>query len=167
MNDDVIIETDNLILLPWKIEDASEMQRILNDETISSTLDTPFPYTLEMAKTFIKNIENRSKGYYEWKIIFKENNRIIGGTALDIGSNPINLTHIYIDKEYRNKGYGTEVWKAKIKYCFDNTDVDQLRCAFYSDNVESRRMQEKSGMIVEDVIDENNQIITKINRNNN
>ena len=33
-----IIETERLILLPWKLEDSSEMQRILNDESISKNL---------------------------------------------------------------------------------------------------------------------------------
>ena len=32
---DLIIETKNLILLPWDTFDAVDMQRILNDETIS------------------------------------------------------------------------------------------------------------------------------------
>ena len=53
----LIIETKNLILLPWNIEDATDMQRILNDETISKMLDTPYPYTLNMAMTFINNIK--------------------------------------------------------------------------------------------------------------
>ena len=66
---DLIIETKNLILLPWDTFDAVDMQRILNDETISKMLDTPYPYTIDMARNFINNIKNRTKGYYEWKIV--------------------------------------------------------------------------------------------------
>lgn len=152
------------MLLPWTIEDAEDMQRILNDETISEMLNTPYPYTLEMAQSFIKNIKNRSKDYFEWKIVLKDSNETIGGTALDLGSNPINLTHIYIKIDYRNKGYGTEVWKEKIKYCFDNTDKDELICAFYSDNIASKIMQEKSAMTIINKNDKNYQIITRISR---
>lgn len=158
----LIIETKNLILLPWNIEDATDMQRILNDETISKMLDTPYPYTLNMAMTFINNIKNRTKEYYEWKIVLKSENKIIGGTAMDLGSNPVNLTHIYIDKNYRNFGYGTEIWEAKIKYCFENTNANELVSAFYKDNIASYKMQKKSGMIIENNLDENSQLTTKI-----
>jgi RimJ/RimL family protein N-acetyltransferase len=161
---DLIIETKRLFLVPWKIEDADAMQQILNDETIANMLGTPFPYTLEMAQSFIKNIKNRTKDYFEWKIVLKDNNEIIGGTALDLGSNPINLTHIYISKDFRNMGYGTEVWNAKIKFCFENTETDELICAFNYDNNASRRMQEKCGMTASENINENNQITTSILR---
>lgn len=162
----VILETERLYLKPWKVEDASEMSRILNDQTISSMLDTPYPYTIDMATSFIDNIKNRTNDYYEWKIVLKDGNRIIGGTAMDLGSKPINLTHIYIDKDYRNMGYVTEVWNAKIKYCFDNTDAEELVCAYYSNNIASKMMQQKSGMSVDEIINENNQVRTSISKEN-
>ena len=158
----LVIETKNLILLPWNTFDAVDMQRILNDETISKMLDTPYPYTLNMARTFIDNIKNRTSGYCVWKIVFKSKNKIIGGTAMDLGSSPVNLTHIYIDKDYRNRGYGTEVWEAKIRYCFENTNANELVSAFYTDNIASYKMQKKSGMTIESNLDENNQLITRI-----
>ena len=115
-----------------------------------------------MARNFINNIKNRTKGYYEWKIVLKSKNKIIGGTAMDLGSNPVNLTHIYIDKDYRNKGYGTEIWEAKIRYCFENTSANELVSAFYKDNIASYKMQKKSGMTIENNLDENNQLTTRI-----
>ena len=81
---------------------------------------------------------------------------------MDLGSNPVNLTHIYIDKKYRNFGYGTEIWEAKIKYCFENTNANELVSAFYKDNIASYKMQKKSGMIIENNLDENSQLTTKI-----
>ena len=63
-----IIETERLILRPWKINDAEAICEGLNNFDVAKFLTVPFPYTIEDAKNFINtriaNPNTRQKSYF-------------------------------------------------------------------------------------------------------
>ena len=81
MNENTIIETDRLILRQWKIQDVNDVVEGLNNLNVTKWLaQVPYPYTEEDAKSFInKSIENN---LYNFAIVLKEENKVIGGTQL-------------------------------------------------------------------------------------
>ena len=81
MNEDIIIETDRLILRQWRLDDVNDVVEGLNNLNVTKWLaQVPYPYTEEDAKSFItKSIENN---LYNFAIILKEENKVIGGTQL-------------------------------------------------------------------------------------
>ena len=81
MNDEIIIETERLILRKWSLDDVADVVEGLNNINVSRWLaHVPFPYTEEDAKVFInKSIENN---LYNFAIVLKEENKVIGGTQL-------------------------------------------------------------------------------------
>lgn len=62
------IETERLILRPWKFNDIEALCDGLNNFDVAKFLTIPFPYTIEDAKSFINTrIENpntKQKSYF-------------------------------------------------------------------------------------------------------
>ena len=146
MKEEVVIETDRLILRPWKMEDVNELVEGLNNLNVSKWLAlVPYPYTDDDAKVFIsKSIENDS---YNFAIVLKEENKVIGGTQLA----DINYVHgtatggIWINENYHGKGYGTEAFGARIKYAFEELGLRRLENGYFKGNEKSHMMQLRFG----------------------
>ncbi|WP_254853965.1 GNAT family N-acetyltransferase [Halobacillus salinus] len=47
------LETDRLMLKPYRIEQAERVQQLAGDSAVAETTFVPHPYTLEMAKEWI------------------------------------------------------------------------------------------------------------------
>ena len=146
MDNNILIETERLILRAWKITDIDDIVEGLNNINVSKWLSgAPYPYTKEDAKKFIeKSLENN---LYNFAIVLKTENKVIGGTQISNISYS-NLTAgggIWLNEKYQNKGYGSEAFGARIKYAFDVLGLRRLENGYYKDNVKSRNMQMKFG----------------------
>ena len=53
---------------------------------------------------------------------------------------------IWIFKDYRNKGFGSEAYKLAIHYLFENTDIEYIIAGVYNFNIASIRVLEGAGM---------------------
>ena len=75
------IETKRLLLRQWNINDIYDIVEGLNNINVSKWLaGAPFPYTIEDAKSFVqKTIDN---DLYNFAIILKNENKVIGGTQI-------------------------------------------------------------------------------------
>lgn len=147
----MILETERLQLRPWTLEDAEAMVDCLNHKEVSKWLPgLPHPYTISDAIGFIKGCEKRKHtNYYDWAIVLKETNTVIGGTALNLqtGNEKVgNLTYIYIHPDYQNQGYASEVWKKKIEFAWENEKIEMLQCGFLDGNEKSKAFQSKFGV---------------------
>ena len=122
---DIKIETERLILREYKmediddvvVEDIDDVVEGLNNINVSKWLaDVPFPYTREDAKEFITYALNNKINSYNFAIVLKSENKVIGATQI----NNINFTHgtagggIWLNEKYQGKGYGTEAFGARI-----------------------------------------------------
>lgn len=146
MNEDLVIETERLILRQYKLSDADDVVEGLNNLNVSKWLAfVPYPYTKEDAIEYItKSIE---ENLYNFAIVLKSENKVIGATQL----NNINNVHgtagggIWINEKYHGYGYGTEAWGARIKYAFEKLNLRRLENGYFKDNISSWKMQEKFG----------------------
>ena len=146
MNEDLVIETERLILRQYKLSDADDVVEGLNNLNVSKWLAfVPYPYTKEDAVEYItKSIE---QNLYNFAIVLKSENKVIGATQL----NNISKVHgtagggIWINEKYHGYGYGTEAWGARIKYAFEKLNLRRLENGYFKDNISSWKMQEKFG----------------------
>ncbi|MBQ9659053.1 MAG: GNAT family N-acetyltransferase [Clostridia bacterium] len=146
MNENTIIETDRLILRQWKIQDVNDVVEGLNNLNVTKWLaQVPYPYTEEDAKSFInKSIENN---LYNFAIVLKEENKVIGGTQLT----NISFVHgtagggIWLNEKYQGQGYGTEAFGARIKYAFEELGLRRLENGYFKENEKSHKMQLRFG----------------------
>ena len=141
-----IIETDRLILRKWKLDDVNDVVEGLNNLNVTKWLaQVPYPYTEDDAKKFItKCIE---KNLYNFAIVLKENNKVIGGTQLT------NISYvrgtagggIWLNEKYQGKGFGTEAFGARIKYAFEELGLRRLENGYLKGNERSHKMQLRFG----------------------
>ena len=82
----IILESERLILRPWENEDVNDLQEGLNNLEVSKWLAfVPYPYTTDYARAFINFAQNTND--YEFAIVLKEESKVIGGTSLSNISN--------------------------------------------------------------------------------
>ena len=140
------IESKRLILRNWEDGDVEDIVEGLNNINVAKWMaSVPFPYTEEDAKNFItKSIENN---LYNFAIVLKEENKVIGGTQLT----NISYIHgtagggIWLNEKYQGKGYGTEAFGERIKYAFEELGLRRLENGYFKENEKSHKMQLRFG----------------------
>ena len=141
-----IIETERLILRPWKDADADEIVSGFSDFDTAKMLTVPFPYTKADAIEFIEKRKNDDENSFYFAITLKENGDVIGGTNISIDTNSnTNGGGIWLKKEYHGFGYGTEAWTARARFAFFNLKLDKLYNGYFDYNYVSPKMQQKIG----------------------
>ena len=119
----MVIDSQRLILRPYKDSDVKDLIEGLNNIEVSKWLaKIPFPYTESDANEFIKKSkDNDENKRIALAIVLKENNKVIGGTEIcDINTKDGTASGgIWLNEKYQNNGYGMEAFSAKIKYCFE------------------------------------------------
>lgn len=137
---------ERIYLSPRNNEDIEKFTEWLNDfETTDYIGRSAYITTLEGEKQYFE--ENLNKNYNFFIITLKED-KLIGIVGLE-NYDSINRTAtlgIFIgDKDYRNEGYGTEAFSARIKYAFDVLGLRRIENGYFVNNEKSKRMQEKLG----------------------
>ncbi len=142
-----MIESKRLILRDWNQQDIQSLVDGLNDLDVSRWLAmVPYPYTEQHAKNFIRYCSQLSDGY-EFAVVRKLDNRVIGGTSL----NPISRLHktagggIWMNRKYQGMGYGTEAFGLRIRFAFEQLGLRKLENGYFPGNQASWQMQQKFG----------------------
>ncbi len=146
-----ILRTQNLILRPFEISDAANVQKLAGDIRIAdTTLNIPHPYEDGMAEVFIAEVKQRhaDEVSFEAAIELKTLNQLIGAIGL------INISKRYqtaelgywIGKDYWNKGYGSEAAKMMVDFAFSNLRLHKVYACHFNRNKASARIMKKIGM---------------------
>ena len=145
------IETDRLIIRPFKKSDYKDVTECCNDYDVAkSTMDIPIPYTQNDAKSFIESTLNTSKGdgSMELAIELKKIKKVIGYIGL-VGiysqSKHAELGY-WVGKNYWNKGIATEASKAIINYAFSELKLHSIIAKHFENNLASGAVMKKCGM---------------------
>ena len=145
----MIINGKRIVLRSWKKEDIKDLVEGLNNINVSKWLsDVPYPYTEKDAMNFINYARNLDETKnIELAIVLKENNKVIGGTAIqNIKKKDGTATGgIWLNEKYQKNGYGTEAFYTKIKYCFNELELRRIENGYFKGNEKSQKMQEKLG----------------------
>jgi len=146
------IETERLILRPFREEDLDDEFCVVGDaETMSFY---PRPYSREdVAKIIAKNIRTfEEEGYGLFSVIESETGDYIGdcGITLQIIDGEEKLEVGYrIRKESWGHGFAPEAARAMIQYGFQHLGLKKLYSYMAKDHRQSRRTAEKAGMTLE------------------
>lgn len=140
-----IIETERLILRPWRLTDIGDMVEGLNNFETAKYLTVPFPYTDACAREYIGKHTECDGSYYAFAIELKSEGKVIGGTSLEFSFDPkIGHGGIWFNQKYTGVGYGTEAWRARARFAFSH-GAEALENGYYDFNERSKHMQEKAG----------------------
>ena len=144
------LQTARLILRPFELTDAPEVQKLAGVREIASTLENiPHPYRDGMAEKWINTHEEKFEQgkILELAIVLRETARLCGAIAITIDSNYNNAELGYwIGVPYWGQGYGTEAASKAIAYGFESLNLHRIYASHLTRNPASGRVLQKIGM---------------------
>lgn len=151
--DDVVIESDRLILRPMREADAPVMAELANDiRVIDGTLSMPFPYTLDDAHAFIAYArEHRATGQsLPCAIERRADGQFLGGIGLVLqpAHRRAELGY-WLGVPFWGHGYATEAARALIDFGFGALGLNRIYAVHYHTNPASGRVMQRLGMTYE------------------
>lgn len=107
-------------------------------------------FTIKTKEMLIEPVDEANIWEGDWTItIFDDKKPIKIGTATFAGEKmygtiPISVT---LDEEYRNKKYGTEVYKLMVGFAFGFRDIYEVKAVTEEENDKCRHALEKAGFV--------------------
>jgi RimJ/RimL family protein N-acetyltransferase len=148
------LETERLILRPFDMKDAKDVQRLAGARDVASTtLNIPHPYEDGRAEDWIsthQGVFDEGKGIV-FAITSKPDGALVGAISL-MGINRRDLKAelgYWIGKPFWNQGFCTEAGRAVLEYGFKILGLNRIFARHLSRNPASGRVMEKLGMIYE------------------
>ncbi len=145
-----IINTERLILRPFSISDAEEVQRLAGaKEVYETTANVPHPYEDGMAEKWIST--HASTFYNDFGVSLaitdRKDGKLIGAIGL-VANKQNHRAELgyWIGHPFWGNGYCTEVAKELIRYGFDELEYHKITARHMEANPASGRVMEKAGM---------------------
>ena len=142
--------TNDLILRPVNDKDINEVARMW--EWQKGTISTE--EAVEAVRYMQDNHKKNKHGYIYHlclAVFEKGYDKIIGWCGLD-GRNPKekrNIVLFYsIETDYQNKGYATQCVSKLFEYAFGYAGLQYIYGGCYKENIASRNVMEKAGMLL-------------------
>jgi ribosomal-protein-alanine N-acetyltransferase len=150
------IETNRLLLRPFQLSDANDVQRLAGDfEIADTTLFIPHPYEDGVAEQWINTHEENFKSNKEiiFAVSLQETKELIGSIGLILNKEHEKAELGYwIGKPYWNKGYATEAAEAMLKFGFIELKLERIHAHYFARNPASGKVMEKLGMQYEGIL---------------
>ena len=144
------LETERLILRSYTLEDAPDLQRIIGEYDVSSTLPgVPHPYEDGMAEEWIRSCSDKFEKdeALHFAITLRTDRNFIGGIGIKLDrKNERGEIGYWVGKPYWNRGYCTEAARALVTYSFEALKLNRIHAYYFTRNAASGRIMEKIGM---------------------
>ena len=145
----MMIETERLILRPWKESDAESLYEYAKDPAIGPIAGWPPHQSVDESLDVIRNVFNGDQCY---AICEKENDKAIGAIELKLKGHT-DMTDkedecelgYWIGKPFWGRGYMPEAVRELLRHGFENLGMTTIWCGYYDGNEKSKRVQEKCG----------------------
>lgn len=153
-----ILQTERLTLRPLTLDDGEQIEVLAGDKDVAKTTSNiPHPYPKGAGKQFVVGTKEliKNKKLILFGIVQKQSQDLIGVINLNLS-----LEHhraefgYFIGKEFWGKGYGTEAAQALLTYGFQQLPLNRIYAAAFAENLGSRRIMEKIGLIYEGLLHE-------------
>ena len=146
-----MLVTDKLVLRPFNLSDASDLQRLAGDFAIADTTAAiPHPYPEGAAQAWINTHEDEfiKNRMLALAVTQKETGELQGCVSImDIDKScKSGELGYWIGKELWGRGYCTEAASAIIKYGFEEMDLNRIQAKHLARNPSSGRVMQKLGM---------------------
>lgn len=146
------IETDRLLLRPWRDGDAPRLVKLANHPEIAHMLASmPHPYSLSDAEDFLERLRSLPAGAAQFAITLKDTgDDLIGGigyglaSRCDKPSDEIDFGY-WLGLSYWGKGYASEAAHAVIAHAFEVSAIDRIDTDYLTSNPASGRILERVG----------------------
>ena len=147
--------TERLILRPMRVSDAGDMfEYAKNPDVTRYLLWRPHP-NIEHTRSYLEYLAGRYRlgMHYEWAVILKEENRMIGTCgfcAVDCANNKGEIGYV-LNPQYRGREIMPEAVHRVLRFGFDMMGLHRIEARYMMGNDASRRVMDKVGMQFEGV----------------
>lgn len=150
------LTTKRLILRPFCVTDAEDVQRLAGEKAIAdTTLSLPYPYKDGIAEGWIKSHAPKYKAgeLVSFAVIESLSGNFVGTVSIGI-SLQFNRAELgyWFGVPFWNQGYCTEASSCLIDFAFNTLDIHRIVAYHLSRNPASGRVMEKIGMTKEGVL---------------
>lgn len=143
------IETDRLLLRPWRDSDAEALFRYASDPQVGPIAGWPPHESVEMSRTVIRDVLSAPETY---AMVLRTASEVVGCVGLQTDS-PTKVrpelgeaeVGYWIGVPLWGQGLTPEAVRALIDHAFEELGCTLLRCAHFDGNHQSRRVMEKCG----------------------
>ena len=145
----MILETDRLILRPWKESDAADLYQYASHPEVGPNTGWAVHTSVEYSREIIRNALSAPETY---AVVLKKSNQPVGSIGLMLGkASNIGISDsegeigYWIGVPYWGQGLIPEAVRELMRYGFETLHLDRIWCAYFEGNSKSKRVQEKCG----------------------
>ena len=148
------IETARLLLRPLAAEDEGELAQVYCDA--ETMIWYPRPYTRgEVRQSIAEQMGRYASGSGLMGMVDIATGKLIGDCGViwqDIGGVMEPEVGYHVHRGFWNRGYATEAAKAMIDHAFGRLGVDHVISMIRPENLQSRRVAEKNGLVADQIV---------------
>ncbi len=149
------LDTDRLLLRPFLLSDAPDVQRLAGNWAIAdTTLNVPHPYEDGMAEAWISTHQAKFEAgeLVVFAITLKADSELVGaiGFQVDRSFDRAELGY-WIGEPFWGLGYCTEAATSIVEYGFAKLELFRLHAGHLERNPASGRVLQKIGMLKEGI----------------
>lgn len=149
LRENMPLETQRLLLRPWRVEDAPQLYAYAKDPQIGYSAGWPAHRSVEDSAHIIETVLCAPGTY---AVCLKTDDLPIGSIGLKMGS-ATDMTDradecelgYWIGKPFWGQGIVPEAARELLRHAFQNLGMCAVWCGYYDGNEKSRRVQEKLG----------------------
>ena len=144
----VILETDRLILRAWEITDLDDFFEYASVEGVGEKAGWEHHKSKDKSLEILKMFMEEKKVF---AIVLKENQKAIGSIGIEELSEELDkdldnllgreLGYV-LNKDYWNKGIMTEAVSKVVDYCFNTLKLNFLMASYFNHNIASKKVLE-------------------------
>lgn len=147
--ENVVFETERLILRPWEDGDAESLYEYAKDPEVGPIAGWPPHTSVENSRQIIRDVLSAGETY---AVCLREDNRAIGSIGLispmqshtKIGADELEVGY-WIGVPFWGRGLIPEATARLVRHAFEDLGCSALWCGYYEGNEKSKRCQEKCG----------------------
>ena len=144
------IETDRLILRPWRQEDLEDFYEYARVDGVGQMAGWQPHASMEKSQAILDSFILEKKTF---ALELKGSGKVIGSLGLEARDEGLDIPEklqcreigYVLSKDYWGRGLMPEAVNAVIDYCFSVLGFDYLTCGHFARNNQSRRVIEKCG----------------------
>lgn len=143
------METERILLRPWREEDAEALYKYASDPEVGPRAGWPPHKSVGESLEIIRTLFS---GDHMWAIELKETGEPIGcmgymihgESNIDIGEHDAEVGY-WVARPFWNRGICTEALRVLIDYCFNDKGFASLWADYFPENPASGKVMEKCG----------------------
>jgi RimJ/RimL family protein N-acetyltransferase len=148
----VAVTTERLILRQWRDEDREPFAALNADSVVMEFFARPLTRAESDASLDRLRTDIQRNGYGFWAVEVKDGPRFVGFVGLREVRDPLPFAPAHeagwrLAREYWGRGYATEAGTAALAFGFDQLGLDEIVAYAVAENVRSRRVMHRLGML--------------------